>query len=103
MNTTIINVRVEEVTKKRAQEIAEELGLSLSSVIHGFLKQFIRVKTITFGLSDEPSEYLLQALRESKEDIKARRVSPTFTKVKESITWLNNPKRKYANQIHQKV
>lgn len=103
MNTAVINVRVEPTTKRQAKKIADELGLSLSSLIHGFLKHFVRTKSVTFSLSEEPSEYLIQSLKESQADIKAGRVSSSFTDANEAIAWLNNPKRKYAHQILKKV
>ena len=103
MNTAVINIKVEPTIKKQAQKLAEELGLSLSGLINGYLRTLIRTKTVTFSLSEEPSDYLIQALKESEKDIKAGHVSPTFTKVEDSIAWLDNPKRKYANQLQQKV
>lgn len=74
MQTAVINLRVEPQTKEKAQIVARQLGLSLSAVIEGFLAHLIRTKTIHFSLKEEPTEYMLQALKESKEDIKAGRV-----------------------------
>lgn len=99
MNTAVINIKVEPNTKRNAQKIAEELGLSLSSVINGLLKQFVRTKAVTFSLPEEPSEYMIKSLKEAEEDIKAGRVSPTFNNAKDAIAWLRNPKAKYANQL----
>ena len=74
MNTTVINIRTQPDVKKAAQEIAEDLGLNLSVLINGFLKQLIKTKTINLKITEEPTEYLLNALKESKADIKAGRV-----------------------------
>lgn len=95
-NTAIINIRTDARVKSGAQKIAEKLGLSLSAVINAYLKQLIRTKTVSFSLSEEPTDYLLEMLKESKEDIRKGRVSPSFTKAEEAIKWLKNPKRKYA-------
>lgn len=97
MNTAVVNVKVNPETKRQAQKVVEELGLSLSSVINGFLKQLIRTRTITFSTSEEPSEYMVKALKKSEEDIKAGRVSPTFDNAKDAIAWLENPKATYKN------
>lgn len=99
MNTAVVNVKVDPSVKKEAQKVAKELGLSLSGMINGFLKHLVRTKTVHFSLNEEPSEYLLQALAESKEDIKRGRVSPAFDKADEAVDWLKNPKKKYAGQI----
>ena len=75
MNTAIINVKVEPITKRKARRVAEDLGLSLSGLVNGLLKQVIRTKTVTLSVSDEePTEYMLKALKESSEDIKRGRV-----------------------------
>lgn len=103
MQTAVINLRVESQTKAKAQKLARQLGLSLSGVIEGLLNQFIRSKTVHLSLKEQPTEYMLQALRESREDIKAGRVSPSFDNVKDAIAWLRDPKAKYANQLRKKV
>ena len=97
MNTAVINIKTEVSTKKQAQRIASELGVSLSSIINAYLKQFVRTRRIEFDLREEPSDYLLQSLKESQEDIKAGRVPPKFTNAEDAIKWLNNPKAKYQN------
>lgn len=95
--TAVINVKTEPVVKLRAKRLAENLGLSLSGLVNAYLKQIIRTKTVTFSASDEePTEYLLQMLKESREDIKTGRVSPFFSNAKEAARWLDNSHRKYA-------
>ena len=38
-------------------------------MINGYLRQLVKTKTIHFSLvGEEPSEYMIQALRESEED-----------------------------------
>lgn len=99
MNTTVVNVKIDYKTKQEAQEVAEKLGFSLSSLIKAYLKQLVRERRVSFEIPEKPTKYLLNALKRSKEDIKAGRVSPEFTKTKDAIVWLDNPKRKYENQI----
>lgn len=75
MNSAVVNIKVEPKLKKAAQRVAEELGLSLSAIINAYLSQLVRTKTINFSASDEePSEYLIEMLEKSREDIKAGRV-----------------------------
>lgn len=99
MNTAVINVKVDPEVKSQAQAIVDELGLSLSSFINASLKNLVRTKSINFDLKEQPSEYMIQALKESAADIKAGRVSPSFETADEAIKWLNNPKRNYANKV----
>jgi DNA-damage-inducible protein J len=67
MNSTVINIKTDVRVKKEAQKVAADLGLSLSGVINGFLKQFVRDKTVLFTLNEKnPSDYLLSSLKESR-------------------------------------
>jgi len=101
--TTAINIRTDIKVKNKAQEISKKLGLSLSAVINAYLRQFIRTKSVSFSLEEQPSDFLLQTLAESKKDIKNGYISPAFDNVKDANEWLDNPKAKYANQIRKKV
>lgn len=95
--TAVINIKTEPLVKRRAKRLADNLGLSLSGLINAYLKQLLRTKTVTFSASaEEPTEYLLQMLKESREDIKAGRVSPFFHDAKEATRWLDSPHRKYV-------
>ncbi len=88
MQTAVINIRVEPETKRKAQRVTKDLGLTLSGVIEGFLKHLIRSKTVFFSLKEEPTEYLLQALKESKKDIKEGRVV-SFHSPDRELTYLD--------------
>ncbi len=97
MNTTVINIKTELQVKKKAQVVAEEMGISLSALINGFLRHVIKTKTFTFTAREEPSPWLIGALKESREDIKAGRVSPSFDNAKDATAWLNDSNARYQN------
>ncbi|MFA5995892.1 MAG: type II toxin-antitoxin system RelB/DinJ family antitoxin [Patescibacteria group bacterium] len=103
MATTTMSIKIDAQVKQSAQQIAADLGLSLSGVVNGFLKQFVRTKAVHFSLEEKeiPSPYLIKALRESQEDIAAGRVSPAFDNAEDAIKWLHTPEseQKYANQL----
>lgn len=103
MNSAVINVKVNPELKVQAQNLAEELGFSLSSLINACLKQMIRTKTVSFKVSEEPTDYLLKALKASKEDIKKGRVSPSFDNAKDAIKWLNSPNKRYAGEVQSAI
>lgn len=88
MQTAVINVRVEPKTKKEAQSVAKNLGFSLGSLIEGYLKHLVRTKTVHFSLSEQPSEYMIKALKRSDEDIKAGRVV-SLKSPKEALRYLD--------------
>ena len=89
MNTAVINIKTEPQVKKRAQVVAEEMGISLSSLINGFLRHVIKTKTVTFTAREEPSAWLIKALKESREYIKAGRVI-SFETWEEENRYLDN-------------
>lgn len=47
MTSTII-LKTDSKLKQKAQQTAEELGLTLTSVINGYLSDFVETKKITF-------------------------------------------------------
>lgn len=88
MNTAIINVKVSPDLKAQAQNFAEELGFSLSSLINACLRQMIRTRTVSFNVAEEPTDYMLKALEKSKKDIKAGRVV-SFKNVDKALEYLD--------------
>ena len=99
MKNAVINIKTSPATKKKAKKVAEQLGLSLSSVINGFLNTLIKNKSVNFDVNprEEPSEQLIKVLREAEEDVKKGRVSPSFDNAKDAIHWLEREVKKYAN------
>lgn len=90
MNYAVVVTKVDPQTKREAQETAEKLGMPLSVVIKAFLKQFIKTKTVRFSLRDEyPSEYLIKAIKQARQDLKAGKASPTFKTTEEAISFLD--------------
>lgn len=88
MNSTILNIKIDPVVKKKAKKIASNLGLTLSGVLNAYLRQFIRNKTVYFTLNEEsPSPYLLKMLKESEEQIKRGEVY-SFDDPKEAFEFL---------------
>lgn len=61
------SIKIDEKTKREAQKLFKDLGLSLSTAINIFLKQAIREKGIPFYISSLPENLeLAQALEEAK-------------------------------------
>ncbi len=48
----MINIRTNINIKTQIQQLAEELGLSLSALINGLIKQTLRTKKIEFDLNN---------------------------------------------------
>jgi len=74
MNTAVITVKTPLDLKTQAQEVAAQLGFSLSALVNAYLRQLIKTKTVHFSIPEEPSQFLIDSLKESAKDIKAGRV-----------------------------
>lgn len=89
MNTTSVHIKIESDIKIQAQKTAGELGLSLSAVMKALLKQFIRTQRLSVGVGEEPSTYMIEALRKSDKEYKEGNTSPSFSDVEDSFEWLD--------------
>lgn len=87
--TTSLHIKVESDIKIQAQKTAEELGLSLSAVMKALLKQFIRTQRLSVSVSEEPSPYMIEALKKSDEEYGEGNTSPSFSNTKDSFRWLD--------------
>ena len=68
MATVNTSIKIDAKTKKEAQKLFKDLGLSLSTAINIFLKQAVREKGIPFYINSLPeNSELAQAFEEAKQ------------------------------------
>lgn len=90
MADTLITVRTDSKIKKEAARVAESLGFSLSAVINGYLRKFVKTRRVDFAESYEPTPYLERILRQAEKDRKTgKNTSPAFDSIKDALAWLN--------------
>lgn len=90
MSYAVVVTKLDPQTKRQAQKTAAMLGMPLSVIIKGFLKHLIRTKSIEFSARDEqPSEYLIQAIKKARENRKRGKGSPIFDNAKDAIAYLH--------------
>lgn len=86
MNTTI-NIRTSEETKKEAEKLFDDFGLSMTSAINVFLRQVIREKRIPFEIGYEtPNALTAKVLKETEE---GKNLSKTFNSVSDLMDSLH--------------
>lgn len=86
---TIIYVKAEKEVKANAQKLARELGLSLSDVINGALRNFIRTREVTFSDVPVMTPELERILGRVEKDIKeGKNLSPAFDNMDDAIKYL---------------
>ena len=88
---TIINIKADKEVKERAQEVARELGLPLSTVINAYLRQFIRNKEVRFFIEGDLKPKIKRRLDRLHKDVReGKNLSPVFHNAKEMDTYLNS-------------
>lgn len=88
MYTSVINIKTEPETKRKAQLIAAEIGVSLSGLINAYLKRLVRTKKVEFDVGEEPSPYLIKAMKQADLARKSGKASPIFQTGEEAVKWL---------------
>jgi DNA-damage-inducible protein J len=91
MNTktaTILNIKTDKKLKSEAKTVADEMGLTLTTVVNSMLKQFVREREITFSTQDYPSPMLREAIKEARAEFEAGELK-VFSSAEELIADLH--------------
>lgn len=95
MNTAVVNIKTEKALKVQAHQVADELGLSLSSILNAYLRQLVRTRSVYFdATSEKPTEYFMKVLKDSEKERKNGKSSPVFSNSKAAISWLRDQEKK---------
>lgn len=78
MNTAVINIKTDAKTKRDAQKLADDFGVSLSSLVTMTLRNLSRTKRLDISLipEEEPTEEEIEIIKMSEEAIKKREYTP---------------------------
>jgi len=86
---TTLHTKIDKDIKERAQKLAKELGIPISTIINSQLREFIR--SGIFQVSREPQikgSVWKEILKISKEAKAGKNISPEFDNVEDAINWL---------------
>ena len=89
MNTAVINIKTDKNLKTEIQKLANELGISVSALINGYLKQVVRSQKVIFTTDEKPSKYLIEAIQQARSERKEGKSSPVFDNAEDAIKWLD--------------
>ena len=83
---TVIQARVDAESKKQAERILKQLGITLNDAVRMLVNQIIHSRALPFQpkLPTE-EEFIAQAIADSEDDIKAGRVYGPFNSVDDLI------------------
>lgn len=87
--TAVINVKVDAATKVNAARLAAKLGIPLSLIVQGSLREFISKRGISFYEDAElkPSPYLIDAIRDARRE-RVNGKMQGFNSAKEAVAYL---------------
>ncbi len=88
MADAVINIRTDSKLKNAAIKVADNLGFSLSALINSYLKNLIRTKTVYVSAAEQPSEFLIQALRVAEEE-RTKKKHYSFDNNEEALRFLD--------------
>ena len=91
MVKTTLNIKADVEVKRKAQKVAQNLGMPLSVVINAYLKQFIRTREVHFfeGRTLKP-EVKKRLERFHKEALGGKNLSPVFYRAEKMDAYLNS-------------
>lgn len=88
---TMINIKADKEVKRKAQELATDLGFSLSALVNAYLKQFVREEEIHFSTAQKMTKYLEKIIGEAEKDLaEHKNVSSEFSSAKELGDYLRS-------------
>ena len=91
MAKTTINIKADKEVKEKAQKVARDLGMPLSTLINAYLNQFIRTKEVHFYLGGELKPSAKRRLsRLQKEVVAGKNLSPTFSDARKAARYLKS-------------
>lgn len=91
MAKTLINIKADPDVKAKAQKVARDLGMPLSTIINAYLGQFIRTKEVHFALEGELKPSVKKRLdRLTREVREGKNLSPSFSNAEDAIRYLNS-------------
>jgi len=83
-----VNFKIDKEVKKRAQKMAKEVGLSLSSVVNATLKQFARTGELELSAAPKATSYLQDLVIEARKELVLGKTSGPFDNVNDLMEHL---------------
>ncbi len=86
MYTTML-IKTDKVLKQKAQKLAKEMGLPLSTLVNNYFKNFIIERQVVFD-APMPNKKTIKAIEEARKEFKAGKTPGPFSTAKEAIAYL---------------
>ena len=91
MAKTLISIKADTDVKDKAQKVARDLGLPLSTLVNAYLRQLIRTKEAHFYVEGELKPAVKKRLDRIEKDVReGKNLSPAFHTAKEMDAYLDS-------------
>jgi len=88
MKTAILNVKVDEQVKKRAQAVAGSFGIPLSTLVNAYLMELAETGQIHFSAVEVMTPKMEEIIESAEKEIKAGETVGPFESAEEAINYL---------------
>ncbi|MFZ2886806.1 MAG: type II toxin-antitoxin system RelB/DinJ family antitoxin [Minisyncoccia bacterium] len=85
---TMLSVKTDAKLKKKAQDVARDLGLPLGTIINRYLKDFVAHQRIVFERPEIPNAETREAIEDTLRDLKTGENMIAFKSAKEMDKYL---------------
>jgi DNA-damage-inducible protein J len=83
--SSIITVKTDEETKRKAKAVAKDMGLTMSSLINSYLKQVIATRRVELYAPEQMTPKLERLICQIEKDRESGQVSQAFEDVEEFL------------------
>lgn len=90
MPSTVITIKTDPETKKAAEDLAADAGLTLDELVNCYLKQVVATRHIDLRIPQKMTPKLEKLLGEAEADIKRGDVSGPYDNVEDFLKDLNS-------------
>ncbi len=90
MKTTVMSIKVSEDTKKRAQIVAKQFGLPLSTLVNAYLMELGDTGQIHFSTTEMMTPRMEKIIEQADKEIKDGNTSGPFNSAEEAISYLKS-------------
>ena len=88
MKTAVLNVKVDENVKKRAQVVASSFGIPLSTLVNAYLMELAETGQIHFSAVEIMTPKMERLIEQAEKEIKAGETSGPFENTEDAIAYL---------------
>ena len=90
MKTTVMSIKVDENTKKRAQLVAKQFGIPLSTLVNAYLMELGSTGQIHFGTAEMMTPKMEKIIEQAEKEIKNGETSGPFHSAEEAVKYLKS-------------